>query len=410
MRRKLRQSVTIGMSMCLLLGVGFTRLQVHAEEAEMQSEIIDTELTDEEPALIVEYDTEGPTPRRVYGANPDSQVTIDQYLGVTGDVVQFLEQYDYEDDGTYSTAFLSTPYFENLNDPDSNLVPNMEGADGVSSGMNCVGFVGKVLRENGGDLTRITNRLKGWYANASNWNDFVDTYNIKSYRFTSIASMLSSGVLQKGDIIYFEPTWANADDDCHMGFFWGDTSSSDLFWNTSMDPWGNWITSIQSKSPIYYIYVFSVSHETGSLEIYKSSSDPDLTEGNPNYSFEGAVYGLYYKDFVYDEPEYTITLDADGYGRIDGIPKGEYYVRELQAPPGYEVNENWYNAAPDEGDGIYVSADTTVSLQVEDVPVEQEIILPETGSNGMIWICGIGVSCMMIGKRYEKIIKNDGGI
>lgn len=160
-----------------------------------------------------------------------------------------------------------------MNRIEMNLVPNGEGADGVTCGMNCVGFVGKVLRSNGADLTKISNRLNGWYANASNWNDFVDANHIKSYRFTSISQMLESGVLKKGDIIYFEPDWSRADDDCHMGFFWGDTSSENVFWNSSKNPSGNWITNIQSKSPVYYIYVFPVAHteeivlpETGSAK------------------------------------------------------------------------------------------------------------------------------------------------
>lgn len=389
--------MAVGMIVLMFLGIYVVGVNVHAEETVLQPDVIGTESTE-----LPSDSYSQPTPRRVYDANPDSQITIDQYLGATGDVVQFLEQYDYEDDGTYSTGLLSTPYFENLYDPESTLVPNMEGADGVSKGMNCVGFVGKILRYNGADLTKITNRLRGWYANASNWNDFVHTYNIKSYRFTSIEAMLSSGVLKKGDIIYFEPTWANANDDCHMGFFWGDTSSSDVFWNSSMDPWGNWITSIQSKSPIYYIYVFPVSEETGNLEIYKSSSNPELTDGNPYYSFEGAVYGIYYRDFVYDEPEYTVTLDANGYGSVDGIPKGEYFIKEIQAPPGYEKDENWYN----DGAGIFVSAGTTVTVQVEDVPIEQEIILPETGSVGTLFVFGAGSLCMMgalIEKQKSKI-------
>ncbi len=198
---------------------------------------------------------------RVYDPNPDSDITIDRYLGATGNIAQYLEQYAPDEEGRYSTYYLSTPYYGNMNRVESNLVPNGEGADGSTCGLNCVGFVGSVLRNNGADLTKISNRLIGWYANASNWNDFVDANHIKSYRFTSISEMLESGVLQKGDIIYFEPDWSRKDDDCHMGFFWGDTSSENVFWNSSKNPSGNWITSIQSKSPIYYIYVFPVSHE-----------------------------------------------------------------------------------------------------------------------------------------------------
>ena len=46
--------------------------------------------------------------------------------------------------------------------------------------------------------------------------------------------MLASGILEKGDIIYMEPVdWNHSNSDCHIGFFWGSSSSEDLYWHSS---------------------------------------------------------------------------------------------------------------------------------------------------------------------------------
>ena len=51
---------------------------------------------------------------------------------------------------------------------------------------------------------------------------------------------------EQGDIIYCEPVnWNQPDADCHIGFFWGRTSSENRFWHTSTSPKnGNQISGI----------------------------------------------------------------------------------------------------------------------------------------------------------------------
>lgn len=280
---------------------------------------------------------DAPDTYRVYDPNETSTVTIDKFLGATQTVESYLSNYE------NSNYYLGTKYYGEFlrTGAESCLVP--QGAsnyNGTTNGLNCTGFVANVMRSIGGDINKITTRMQGHYANAVNWNDFVDTYNIKSYRFTSISSMLSSGVLKKGDLIYFEPDWSRADDDCHIGFFWGDSSNESRFWH-STSTYNNAITTIQSKSPIYYIYVFPVAHE-GKIEIQKKSANPDITNNNPNYSLEGAVYGVYLNDGDYSSPEYTITTDKNGYGKLDKVPVGKYWIKEITAPKGFALDPNWY--------------------------------------------------------------------
>ena len=310
-----------------------------------------------------------PEVHRVYEANPDSTMTIDKYLGADRTLTSHLEYFENTD------FYLGTNYYGGFlrTGIESCLVPRGAGHyNGSTNGLNCTGFVAHALRSVGADLTKITTRMQGHYANACNWNDFVDTYNIKSYRFTSISAMLSSGVLQKGDIIYFEPDWSRADDDSHIGIFWGDTSSENKFWH-STSTHNNAITTIQSKSPIYYIYVFPVNHETGALEIYKKSADPALTESLPDkYSLDGAKYGVYYKDEDLSKPEYIITTDKNGYGKVSGIPWGNYYVKELEAPKGFILDTNWYPSVPTTTAGVAaytIKANTVVTVSLTDEPV-----------------------------------------
>lgn len=118
---------------------------------------------------------------------------------------------------------------------------------------------------------------------------------------------------------------------------------------------------------------------SSNLAIQKSSSNPDLTDGNANYSFEGAVYGVYLNDGEYEEPEYTITLDETGYGEVEVEP-GRYWVKELVAPKGYKLDEHWYPGTPwkagettDTEPYDLRTAGTTLTVEVEDNPLADPI-------------------------------------
>ena len=104
-------------------------------------------------------------------------------------------------------------------------------------GMNCTGFVSYALKKCGADTKRVSagnvlpigNPDFGYDSNAYNWQLFTESHPIEYYNFYSISSLLKSGLARKGDVILTIPLLGG---DWHMGFFWGATSSSKVFWNS----------------------------------------------------------------------------------------------------------------------------------------------------------------------------------
>ncbi len=95
----------------------------------------------------------------------------------------------------------------------------------------------------------------------------------------------------------------------------------------------------------------------GSLELRKSSSNPDITDGNSCYSLEGAVYGVYDGN---GQEVATMTTDANGYAKVDNLKAGNYTVKEKTAPQGYLLDTNTYSAS--------VPSGSVATLNVQDTP------------------------------------------
>ena len=78
----------------------------------------------------------------------------------------------------------------------------------------------------------------------------------------------------------------------------------------------------------------------GSIKLKKSSTLPECTSGNPNYTFKGAEYGLY-TDSTTQNQVGTFTIEADGSSNtITGLKFGKYYVKETKAPSGYLLSND----------------------------------------------------------------------
>ena len=286
--------------------------------------------------------------------------TIDQALGATKTVESVLSQHENDE------YYLTTPYGNKGPHGEGGAINTWDcwkpkGEYGSGAYMNCTGFVVAVLRACGANTSIIGNYTakdgynRGNEANASKWEKYCRDNNAVSYTFSSKEQMLASGILEKGDIIYMEPVdWNHSNSDCHIGFFWGNSSSEDLFWHSSShadgivkgyfpnSAGGNVISKITPKYPVSYYRVIKTLHK-GYLTLHKDSSNKTLTDTNDCYSLAGAEYGVY-TDSNCSNKVATLTTDASGNANTVSLTPGRYYVKETKAPKGYFTDSQVYTA------------------------------------------------------------------
>lgn len=112
------------------------------------------------------------------------------------------------------------------------------------------------------------------------------------------------------------------------------------------------VTPKMSTQAGFGMYKVRFSEASGKISIQKSSADASATNGNTLYSLKDAVYGVYKSNADAEAKRNavgSITLDANGNGSLNGLENGTYYVRETQAPAGYEENAQVYTAKTSSG-------------------------------------------------------------
>lgn len=105
-----------------------------------------------------------------------------------------------------------------------------------------------------------------------------------------------------------------------------------------------------------------LGQHAGGLCVHKSSSLPETTSNNPNYSLEGASYGIYDAESC-EEADLiaTLTTDADGCTNTVELEPTSYWVKEMGAPLGYALDETVHEA-------LVVPGETTTML-LQDAPL-----------------------------------------
>ena len=121
--------------------------------------------------------------------------------------------------------------------------------------------------------------------------------------------------------------------------------------------------------------------QEGYLRIHKSSTNPEITNGNSCYSFDDINYGVF-TDAGCVNNIAVLNLDANGYSEPLKLKVGTYYVREADATPGsgYQTNSTVYTVNVTAG----TTSDAPVMCETTDVPLNDPlgIVINKINSDG----------------------------
>lgn len=129
-----------------------------------------------------------------------------------------------------------------------------------------------------------------------------------------------------------------------------------------------------------------------SLEITKLDKDTNSTTPSGEGTLEGAIYGLYNEE---DIQIGTITIQENGIGKIENIPFGKYYIKEIKAPTGYQLN-------PNRTDIEITEKNSKVQITVTNEIIKKEIEIYKTYDENKR-IPEAGISFTIYNNKNEKV-------
>lgn len=115
-----------------------------------------------------------------------------------------------------------------------------------------------------------------------------------------------------------------------------DSSGNHIFYTMEEKKVNGYEGSVQEKcsDEYHWQYIFKNTENTGSLKLFKKSSNLELTEGNECYSLEGAEYGVY-EDEACTKSVGKLVTDQNGNTNVLAeLREGTYYVKETKRPKG----------------------------------------------------------------------------
>ncbi len=159
-------------------------------------------------------------------------------------------------------------------------------------------------------------------------------------------------------------------------------------------PTGFRIWKMETRNGLRQDLVVYTTESKGYISLKKISADETITNGNPEYSLAGAVYGIY-SDKECDHKVGEIITDANGESTSVLLEEGTYYVKEITAPPGYQLDETCHE--------VKVLVERTVTITVEDLPkVQETFVLPETGSGALLFLEIVGFEFILLSLKKRR--------
>lgn len=103
----------------------------------------------------------------------------------------------------------------------------------------------------------------------------------------------------------------------------------------------------------------------GHIDLQKVSANTSMTDDNACYSREGAVYTVYGNSDL-SKIAGTITTDAHGYGILEDLMPGDYWVKETKPSPGYALDPATYKTRVASAETVRVNGDTVPEIPQSD--------------------------------------------
>ena len=124
--------------------------------------------------------------------------------------------------------------------------------------------------------------------------------------------------------------------------------------------WNSWYVCVVPNSAQDIVWLESAPQK-GNCKVKKTSSKPEITNGNSCYSLKDATYGIYRNSNCSDASWVaTMTTNENGDSNTVTLDAGTYYVREGQAPKGYALDKTVHT--------VQIKAGETYTLKVSDKP------------------------------------------
>ena len=222
-------------------------------------------------------------------------------------------------------------------------------------------------------ITDVTNAFNGsgsWSSVMANSDKFEKVYDYTKDGALTASNYAQLG-LQPGAIVMFQPQGNIA---AHWAIVLG---VKDGYVYTGDLSTGNRISIFRSNmaagsSGVAYIYeIYNVpSYKDVSVQINKTSSMPNCTNGNRLYSLEGAKFDVYI-DGDYKNKIGTLTTDKNGkasatYEVDNSVTK--LWVKETKAPNNYLINDDPWTSAN-------VSSSNKATFNVKNKPLNDPIAI-----------------------------------
>lgn len=149
--------------------------------------------------------------------------------------------------------------------------------------------------------------------------------------------------------------------------FWDVYAGAKAYYEQNKDSYEAWGTEWHS-SDSQNVCVIPRLTPKGAIEIHKASAIAKTTDGNGCYSLAGAVYTVYSDEACTAEAG-SMTTDEAGYGKLEHVTSGTYWVKETQASPGYALDPASYKVDVSAGNTVPVNGEAGVTEIPQSDPV-----------------------------------------